>query len=107
MVQVSRDGFTGFTAHVLSNPEISAVRVWPVRSGGGWVIRKLIKSVVPSHIVTSPVRSGDSSVGGFSGAEEASTVGEANKVGDSAGVGEALSAAGVGVLKSDVSEQSL
>jgi hypothetical protein len=107
IVQVSKDGFVGLTVQVLSASEIWMLKSLPDKSGGGWVILKLTKSVDPSHIVTSPVSRGVSEVGATSGVEEASAVGDASRVGEAAGVRDSLAAGSVGVFWIMASLQSV
>src|SRR5688572_30176321 len=58
IVHVSREGFVGFTEQVVSLSAISTVRVLSVKSGGGSTIRKLIRLIPVSHIVTLPESTG-------------------------------------------------
>jgi hypothetical protein len=96
-VQVNKDGFVGLTAQVLSVSLMSAVIVFPVKSGAGSTILKLIKFEPVSHINTLPVNTGGREVGELSKVGEAVIVAVAAKVGDAATVGEAVAGAGVGV----------
>jgi hypothetical protein len=75
VVQVSKEGLIGLTAHVLSCSEIRTIRVLPVRSGAGSTILKLIKLIDRLQLVTSPVSRGSSGVGEIAAVAEACIVG--------------------------------
>ena len=97
IVQVSRDGFVGFVAQLVSVSAISTVNVFPVKSGSGSTILKLIRLIPVSHIVTLPESTGGGGVGDISTVGEARAVAEAAGVGDSTGVGDMLAEGSVGV----------
>jgi hypothetical protein len=86
--QVSKDVLFGFTAQVLSWSEISTVKALPVRSGAESTIRKLIKFIDRSQLVTSPVSRGGGGVGDIATVGEACAVGDAGEVGEVTGVSE-------------------
>jgi hypothetical protein len=94
IVQVTNDGFTGFTSQLFSCPSISIVTIFPVRSGGGSTSLKLIKFPPVSHIVIRPVNRGDP-VGEIVSVAVTAIVAEASNVGVSAGA-VVLTAARVG-----------
>lgn len=85
IVQVSNDGFVGFIVQVVSISAISTVKVFPVKSGGGSTILKLIRLMPVSHMVTLPESTGGRGVG------------EAWAVAEAAGVGDVLAEGSVGV----------
>ena len=79
-VQVSKEGFTGFTAQVLAWSAMRTVRAFPVKSGAGWTILKLIKFMDLSQLVTWPVSRGGGGVGDIATVGEACAVGDAGRV---------------------------
>ena len=89
-LQVSKEVLTGFTAQVPACPAMRTVRAFPVKSGAGWTILKLIKFMDLSQLVTSPVSRGGEGVG------DMATVGEACEVGDAGWVA-VLAGVSVGV----------
>jgi hypothetical protein len=85
-VQVSKEGLSGLTAHVLSCSERRTIRVLPVKSAAGSTILKLIKLIDRLQLVTSPVSRGGREVGEIATIGEGWTVGGI-LVGSSVGVG--------------------
>src|SRR5687768_12479205 len=81
---------------------MTTLNVFPVRSGAGVTILKLIKFAPVSHIVTWPVNRGEPAVGEI----VLAAVAVASKVAVSAGVGELVGITGAGVNVAGITPQN-